>query len=407
MTTILSSDIDPQAIARCVFIDGQVDGDRLWHDLEKLQRQAPLFYCPEADLWIATGYAEVRSILAAKGVQVAFADRNDRLTPGWRGHRSRRNMEAWFGHKDGADHMRTRRALNGFFLPSAMRALGAFLDLVIPDIVGNYRARGGGDFLDLVGFELTVRVTDHLLGLSPSDRPDFRALIPRIMKTFDFGLTDAEWQAADEASDEMRAFWNERIGERIADPRGDDILAQIIRSGAFDHDELVVMGENIVAAGSDTTAHSSTNGMALLMRHPEIMDRLRLNPSLAEPFVGEVMRLVSAAPVSGRGTVESSEIGGLTLPKGGIVLAVLGAANRDPAIFDRPHEVDLARPNASKAISFGHGLHICLGQWVVREALLRLYPEMLRQCATIELEGPASEARGLGIRHVSLRLRVK
>lgn len=397
-----------QAVARHVFVEGHVAGETLWHDLEDLQRAAPLFYHRDADIWIATGHAEVRAILSARGVQVAFAERNDRMMPDWRNHRSRVEIGAWFGHKDGAGHMRTRKALNGFFMPAAMRAFGEHLDARVPEIVAAYKARGGGDFLDLVGFELTACVTDHLLGLDRASRPDFRGLIPKIMKTFDFGLTDAEWRDADEASDEMRAFWRDRIGSRIGDPVGDDVLGQIIRSNIFDQDELVVIGENIIAAASDTTAHSSTNGMWLLLQNPDILARLRADPSLTLPFVEEAMRLVSAAPVSGRGVVEPTEIAGQRLPEGAVVLAVIGAANRDPTIFDNPHAIDLARPNMSKAIPFGHGVHICLGQWVVREVLTRLYSELFRQCAVIEVAGPPPEAHGLGIRHVrGLDLRVR
>lgn len=401
------SGCDPADVARRVFVEGRANGEGLWHDLESLQRTAPVHYCAEADVWIATGHAETRTLLAARGARIAFAERNDRMTPGWRSHRSRTNLEAWFGHKDGAEHMRTRKALNTHFLPAAVKDLGRHLDAVVPELVHAFKATGGGNFRERIGFGLTARITDYLLALDGRDRPDFSRLITRIMKTFDFDLSEEDWREADRASDEMRAFWQARIKERIAAPVGEDLMAQIIRSGEFSEAELVVMGENIIAAASDTTANTAANGMYLLLRNPDILEQVRTDPGLASPLVDEVLRLASAAPVSGRGMVEDVEVGGVVVPAGATVLAVLGAANRDPAMFDEPHEMRLDRVNSARAIPFGHGIHICLGQWVVREALVRLYPELLRQCGTIEITGPAPEMRGLGIRHLnSLDLRV-
>lgn len=401
------SDLSSHDIARAIFLENRTTGDGMFAMLERLQAQDPVFHFPEADIWIATGNAQVREILRSPAAEVGFAARNDRTQPGWRDHHARTNMGEWMGHLEGAEHRGMRGPVNAFFMPAVAQASEALLRAAIAQVVADFKHKGGGDFLVDVGYAITARVTDHLLGLDGTEHPDFRHAIERIMKTFDFNLTDEEWRLADEEATALRAFWTERLRERIANPAGDDVMAQLIRSGQFDEHHLILIAENILAAASDTTANTSTNALHLLLRNPDQLALARRDAQARGHIPDEAMRLVSAAPSSGRLTVRDMEIAGRTIPAGEVVITILAAANRDPAIFDDPHRMDLHREPSSRAVGFGVGSHICLGQWFARSVIRILFKELLDQCAEITFDGTPPEPAGIGMRQLpELRVRV-
>lgn len=387
-------------IARAIFVEGRTQGDGMFRLLERLQARDPLFHFPEGDIWIATGNGEVRHILRSPAAEVGFAARNDRTQPGWRDHHSRARMEQWMGHNDGPPHRRIRGGVNPYFMPAMAEAAEAYLRPAIRAVVAAFKAKGGGDFLSDVGYGVTAKVTDHLLGLEDRDHPDFREPIERVMRTFDFGLTAVQWRQADEAADEMRLFWRDRIHERIADPGDDDVLSQLVRANLFDEDELILIAENVLAAASDTTANTGTNALHALLVNPDQMALARADPAARANIPAEMMRLVSAAPTSGRLTVRPLEVGGVTIPPDCVILTILAAANRDPAHFSDPHRLDLLRERSSREIGFGIGPHICLGQWFAKKVLAILFDELLDQCAVIAFDGPPPEPSGIGMRQL-------
>ncbi len=407
MATRQVETMSPDELAHAIFLEGRTQGEQLWPLLERLQALAPVHWFEAGDFWVATGNAEVREILRSPAAEVGFAERNDHTQPGWRDHHARTNMAEWMGHKEGADHRRIRGPVNPYFMPAMAKASEDHLRAAIRGVVTDFRAKGGGDFLEEVGYGITARVTDHLLGLEGRDHPDFRKPIERMMKTFDFALTEQQWREADEAANEMRVFWLERVRERIANPVGDDPLTQLIRTGTFDELDIIRIAENVLAAGSDTTANTSSNALHLLLRNPDQLELARSSAEARARVPDEAMRLVSAAPTSGRLVVRDMAIGGKVIPAGSTVLTILAAANRDPHVFADPHRMDITREPSSKAVGFGIGAHICLGQWFARSAIAIVIDEMLAQCATIAFDGPPPEPMGIGMRQLpELRLRV-
>ena len=392
--------MSPREIAHAVFVEGRTSGEEVHHLLERLQATDPVFHFPEADVWIATGNAQVREILRSPKAEVGFAARNDRTQPGWREHHSRTIMGEWLGHLDGPDHRRMRGGVNSHFMPAMAEAAETTLRPAIRAVVGAFRAKGGGDFLAEVGYGVTAKVTDSLLGLSGIEHPDFREPIERMMKTFDINLTDEEWRRADHAAAGIWDFWSERVHQRIADPEGNDVLAQIIRSGIFNERELTLIAENVLTAASDTTANTSTNTLYALLTNPDQMALARTDKQAFANLPDEAMRCVSAAPLSGRLTVADMDVRGVRIPANSVVLTVLSAANRDPSLFENPHRFDLLRETSSKAVGFGIGPHICLGQWFAKKVLTILFDEMFAQCEIIEFDGAPVEPSGIGMRQM-------
>jgi cytochrome P450 len=396
----------PDSIAREVFVEDRTTGDQVWERLGLVQSVAPLHFYKEGNFWLVTGYAEARTVLGAPGATLAFAERNDRVSRQWRDHRGIMRISDWYAHKEGEEYSRVRKTAYGFFKPAVAKDYMSFMQKVAREVVAELKSDGGGNVREQVGYRMTTKLTDYLLGLDDSNRPDFKYLIGQAMLTFRISLTEREWEEADAASDVMHDFWLDRITQRMENPVGDDVIAQIIRAGELTKHEIIVLAENILLAGSDTTANTVTNGVALLLQNPDQLARAQKDQKYRDFVADEVLRLGSPGPTTWRGLVSDLDVNGTTLPAGALACVVLGSANRDPSAFPTGHKFDLGwyleeRTRDKRPIPFGLGQHMCLGQYFVRTALGALFDELLAPENTIELDGTMPEMHSVGLRQVS------
>jgi cytochrome P450 len=175
------------------------------------------------------------------------------------------------------------------------------------------------------------------------------------------------------------------VERRRADPE-DDLITALIRAeeagDKLSEDELLAMAFLLLVAGHETTVNLVASGTLALLEHPEQTERLRREPSLVKPAVEELLRYTSPVElVTERYARQDTEIGGRRIPRGGLVLAVLGSANRDERHFEDPDALDLAR-DPNRHLAFGRGgVHHCLGAPLARmegqialNALLRRFP---------------------------------
>ena len=180
----------------------------------------------------------------------------------------------------------------------------------------------------------------------------------------------------------LRSF----IKMRRADPR-DDLVSALIQAeesgDTLSEDELLAMVFLLLVAGHETTVNLIGSGTMELLQHPEQMDKLRCEPSLIQPAIEELLRYTSPVFMSTeRYAREDVTIQGVTISRGEMTLGVIGSANRDENVFDRPEELNIAREN-NRHLSFGHGIHFCLGAPLARleaqiaiSTLLRRLPHL-------------------------------
>lgn len=175
------------------------------------------------------------------------------------------------------------------------------------------------------------------------------------------------------------------IEERRREPR-DDLVSRLVEAedegDKLTADETKVMLRLLLAAGNETTTNLIGNGMRALLDHPQQLALLRERPELATAAVEELLRYDSPVQVDGRMTVRDAEVGGTTVKAGTRVAPLIGSANHDPAKFDRPGELDITRSDIGN-ISFGRGIHHCLGAPLARlegrialEVLLERFPRL-------------------------------
>jgi cytochrome P450 len=172
----------------------------------------------------------------------------------------------------------------------------------------------------------------------------------------------------------------------------------LVSDGAgLSEDEVVTTAALILAAGFETTTGLLANGLPALLRHPEQARRLRDEHGLARPAVGELLRYDSPVQmIYGRTAIDAIEIGGVSLTAGQRVITVLGAANRDPAVFSAPGELRLDRDEAPP-LSFGAGIHHCLGAALARLEAEVMLPALLRRFPSLALDGTPEPRPGLAI----------
>jgi cytochrome P450 len=197
----------------------------------------------------------------------------------------------------------------------------------------------------------------------------------------------------------------ERLRHRGTD---DSILAAVLHDGDLSEHEVLLFAALLLGAGFITTTHVLGKAIALLLQHPDQLDHLRTNPEGWPNAVEEMLRYETAIQWGGRVATETLDLQGHTMRPGQFILLLLGGANRDPLVFEHPHEFDITRANAREHVSFGTGIHVCLGAALARmelhiglQSLFMRFPEL-----TLAGEPTLNDSIALhGLKHLPVQLR--
>ncbi|WP_425575942.1 cytochrome P450 family protein [Streptomyces axinellae] len=318
--------------------------------------------------YLVTGYAEARQALGdprlSKDTAAFFADKDSarRLHPA-----VTRNMLAG----DPPQHTRLRKLVTRAFTTGAVAALRPFIARVTDDLLDRWPAPGRVDAVAGLAMPLPVTVICELLGVPLADRADIRRWSADLFAAGEPERTDA-------ASHAMAAYLTDLIAAKRSRP-GEALLDRLIAvrddGDRLSEDELVAMAVLLLVAGHETTTNFLGNALLALLPRPSerpaggatAVERLRRDPETLLPrALDELLR--HGSPVSTatfRYATEPLTLGGTRIPAGAQVLVGIGAANRDPARFTAPDRLDLAR-DATGHLSFGHGIHRCVGAPLAR-----------------------------------------
>lgn len=339
---------------------------------DRMRADGPVAYSKLYQQWFVTGYAEARALLSSSDVGVA--DQIDllhsvrpysKLSP-----RSRRFMATWLLFIDPPDHGRLRRLVSKAFTPRRIRDMEPAVVDLVEQVLDDLPSTGGFEVMERFCARIPVAVIAHLLGL-PEDRWEWsrRTTAEFVKLTNPFENFDPV--AMDRTVDDIFDYYGSLADERRADPRDDLITALALAEDNGDRLsslEVITMIAFLLGAGHETTTHLLGLSLYHLANNPDQRDRVVGNPDLWPNAVEELIRFDSSAKVTPRATLADVEIGGVTVPAGANVLVELLAANRDPRRFDRPNQLRLDRDDPSP-LSFGHGIHHCLGHALARMEL--------------------------------------
>jgi cytochrome P450 len=313
----------------------------------------------------------------------------------------------WMLFNDPPKHTRLRRLVNGAFKPPVIEALRERIGAITDELLAALPTPGSPEPFDLMAGlaqPLPVRVICDVLGLPAADFAMTKAWSDTLALIVEPVNRKAWRQSAAVAGDEMVAYLHEHIARHRAAPR-DDLLGALIQAQddavALSDDELLGNLVLLFIAGHETTTNLIGNGALALLRHADALAHLRSDPAALLPgAVAEMLRWEGSVNMVARHTVEPYALEGTVVPPGQILFFMLGAANRDPAVFVEPDRFDITRsPNPH--LAFGAGIHYCVGAPLARlegetafERLLARYPR-LRWADAAPAWRPLINLRGL------------
>ena len=285
---------------------------------------------------------------------------------------------------DPPDHTRLRALVNKAFTRKVVDDLEPRIRGILATLLDDIEDPAGFDLMQAVARPLPVIVIAEMLGVPPQDRERFRFWSAQRARLLEPLISPREREAGEAASRAFDAYFRPIIEARRAEPR-DDIVSALARAedeGArLTERETLNMLRLLLSAGNETSTNLIGNGMLALLRHPEQLQRLRDDPSLIPAAVEELLRFDSPVQADFRRVLADCEVNGFALRKRDNVVLLLGAANRDPDVFEDPGGLDVGRGRGSH-LSFGRGIHHCLGAALARlegrivfEMLLERFPQ--------------------------------
>ena len=286
---------------------------------------------------------------------------------------------------DPPDHKRLRALVNKAFTPKAVNALEPHIRKLLGALLDEIDDPAGFDLMQAVAQPLPVIVIAEMLGVPPEDRAQFKVWSDQRARTLEPVIDARERAASEAAAIALDAYFRPIIQERRSAPQDDIVsaLAQAEEEGdRLTEREMLNMLRLLLIAGNETTTNLIGNGVLALLRHPDQLQRLREDPSLIPSAVDELLRFDSPVQTDFRRALEDCEVNGFPLKKRDNIVVLLGAANRDPDVFEDPDRLDVGRGDRSH-LSFGRGIHHCIGAPLARlegrivlEMLLERFPQV-------------------------------
>lgn len=285
------------------------------------------------------------------------------------------------------DHTRIRRLVSKAFTPRTVEGLAPTVRRLAAELVDALVAEGGGDLLAAVAEPLPVAVIAEMLGVPESDRALLRPWSAAICGMYELNPSEETARAAVRASVDFSAYLRELIAERRGKP-GDDLISALIAA----HDEGERLSEQemistcvlLLNAGHEATVNTTVNGWRTLFAHPDQLAALRADHGLLPTAVEELMRYDTPLQMFERWVLDDIEIGGTVIPRGSEVALLFGSANRDPERFAEPDVLDLSRQD-NPHVTFGAGIHYCLGAPLARIELDASFGELLRKAPAMRV----------------------
>jgi cytochrome P450 len=340
--------------------------------------------------WLVTGYDAVRQVMS----DTRFSSRQDVgvihvpfETPGMpAATEPSPQLPGLFISMDPPDHTRLRRKLTGAFTVKRMKQLEeGIVAITEQQLDALARLTPPVDLVREFALPVPSLVICELLGVPYADRESFQSNSSKFM------VRDVDLETKMAAFGAMMGYLGQLCAAKRAEP-GEDILSDLARDEDLTVDELTGMAFLLLLAGHETTANMLALGTFALLEHPEQLAELRADASLLPDAVEELMRYLSVADIFYRYATEDVEVGGETIPAGSTVVVSLLAANRDPLRFPEPDVLDIRR-NARGLLSFGHGVHQCLGQQLARIEMRAGFEGLLRRLPALRLAVPAGEVK--------------
>ncbi|MEL0261020.1 MAG: cytochrome P450 [Aquiluna sp.] len=358
--------------------------------LAELRAESGPVWHEESQLFLAAKYKDANQVLRTRTLGRIFSPR----TP----------SDDWetfnYLHSDSIldseppKHTRLRSLVTKAFNPKRIEELRPNVERITEELLDQIaqKSAGQGHFDLITDFAepLPVMVISELLGFPKSDEHLLRPWSQAIVKMYEPSPTDQEKAEARQASNEFAAYVHQLMVERQKNP-GSDLISELAlveeQGEKLSATELIATCVLLLNAGHEASVNGFGNGMVAALERPGQLALLNSDPlGLAGTAVDEFLRFDAPLHLFERTATEDTEIGGVVVPEGKKIAALLGSANRDAAIFENPDEMDLTRsPNPH--IGFGAGIHFCIGAPLARMEMTTALPLLITSHPNLTLVG--------------------
>ena len=388
---------------------GFVDDPYPFYDALRTHSPVHALGGPAADSLLLTRYADVlavyRSAAASSDKQREFAARLRAPSPIYEHHTSS------LVFNDPPLHTRVRRILMGALNQRAIARMEAGVTTLVDGLLDGLADEAAPDLIEHFAALIPVEVIGNLLAVPHDQRAPLRGWSLAILSALEPAPGDTVLAAANSAVEQFLAMLRELVADRRRHP-GDpeaDVLTRLLQGdaeGALSESELLHNCIFLLNAGHETTTNLIGNGMHTLLQHADEQQRLVDQPQLLHSAIEELLRFESPLQLNNRLTTAPLAISDRELPPGCFITLAIGAANRDPAVFEQPHRLDIARrPN--NHLAFGQAAHACSGMNVARLEARIAIGRLLARYPHIAAGGEAQRDRRVrfrGLRRLPVKL---
>lgn len=348
---------------------------------QRLRQESPVHEDPHGNGWVISRYDDIAAVLADKRFSARHIVTLEEKDRGVNPIMAALSKQMLF--QDPPDHTRLRGLVSRAFTPQRIESLRPqTLQLTTRLLDEAVREGGFIDFMDAVAIPLPVAVIARMLGLPDEDHRQLQIWSLSWGKLINgCPLNPSETVEAHQGIYALIRYLTRLIAEKRKSP-GNDMLSDLIAAGEngdrLDPEELIMNVILLFAAGHLTTTHVLGNSMLALLRNPDAFQLLSHDPSIAPSAVNELIRFEGPIQATARVALEDVHLGGRLIRKGDKVTLLLASGNHDETRFVEPERLDLRR-TGSRCLSFGHGLHACVGAALGRMEAQVVLSEMARR----------------------------
>lgn len=314
---------------------------------------------------VATTYGAVSNVLRSPDMGKRLGDGDEGMR-----HFADKHYPASMLFQDPPTHTRLRRAVGRRFSPNGIKGYDFVISEKACELFEGYVSNSGGDLISEVALPLPVWIVGEILGVPRGDRPILQPWVSTAARSLDFNLSPAPElvEEVQRATASLLGYFTDLLTVHQAKLSPGLLLDLLDDEDPLSHEEIAVMAMLLFAAGFETTANLIGNVVSALLAFPGELRKLQDGDVDISQATEELTRYDSPVQIDGRVVQQDCALGGVELEKGTFVVALIGSANRDPAVFVRPEHLDL-RAIRAPILSFGSGIHFCLGSQLARKEI--------------------------------------